>query len=316
MFFLKCLLSAPEYYMDSIFNQYDWKAWEKFCERMLTFEFGHNNIFPVPDGDEGDLGIEFYTVDGTIYQCYCPDPSYSMKEYKSHIQDKITTDILKLEKYQKEITTTLAGIMINKWILLIPDYKSRQLIIHCNKYREIIKSKNLPFIDNDNFSVMCQDPDRYPKGKILALRYADDLIKVDSKHVTDEDIASLKDSRYEHNIQRKSNLLTDKSDRFAKNMLEKYISLTKFLDDLRSSYPDIYGQIEDCARVLLGRAKEMVEIENQAADLNFIREIRKENEKLLDQLFRDKLHSLNLSDLPYGFVARWLAECNMDFINE
>ena len=42
------------------------KGWERFCEDMLRYHFGQINFWKVPDEDQGDYGIEFFTADGTI----------------------------------------------------------------------------------------------------------------------------------------------------------------------------------------------------------------------------------------------------------
>lgn len=58
--------------MSSYTDDMSEKEWEAFCEKMLRFHYGQANFWSVPDQDSGDFGIEFYTADGTIFQCYYP----------------------------------------------------------------------------------------------------------------------------------------------------------------------------------------------------------------------------------------------------
>ena len=58
--------------MDIFIEQLNPKEWESFCARMLRQHYGANNFnfWEVPDEDQGDLDLEFFTIDGTLFQCY------------------------------------------------------------------------------------------------------------------------------------------------------------------------------------------------------------------------------------------------------
>ena len=103
------------------------KEWEAFCAIMLRHHYTQKNFWEVPDEDQGDLGLEFYTIDGTLFQCYYPDLNTDMTTYKKKIQSKIREDLKKLEVNEKEIKALLDEIIINQWILLIPKMKSKDL---------------------------------------------------------------------------------------------------------------------------------------------------------------------------------------------
>jgi hypothetical protein len=63
--------------MSSFIDNLSPKEWEAFCEVMLRQHFGAKNFYPVPDQDSGDFGLEFFTVDGTLFQCYYPEQAYA-----------------------------------------------------------------------------------------------------------------------------------------------------------------------------------------------------------------------------------------------
>lgn len=44
------------------------KEWEAFCATMLRYHYKAKNFWEVPDEDKGDLGLEFYAIDGTLFQ--------------------------------------------------------------------------------------------------------------------------------------------------------------------------------------------------------------------------------------------------------
>ena len=112
------------------------KDWEDFCEVMLRQHFSEKNFYVVPDEDRGDLGLEFYTVDGTLFQCYYPDLDKEMSVYKKGIQAKINSDLKKLKENENEIGKLLDDISIQQWVLLTPKIKSKDLLTYCNKRKK------------------------------------------------------------------------------------------------------------------------------------------------------------------------------------
>lgn len=129
--------------MDIFIEQLTPKEWEKFCARMLRYHYGVNNFWAVPDTDQGDLGLEFFIIDGTLYQCYYPDKNADMAAYKKKVQKKIRDDLQKLKTNEVEIAKMLDGIVdkVRRWVLLIPEMKSKELIKYCNtKKKELLQS--------------------------------------------------------------------------------------------------------------------------------------------------------------------------------
>lgn len=302
--------------MSDIFFNYNGDKWEIFCERMIRHHYSQQYFTSVPAADRGDCGLEFFTRDGSIFQCYFPDPKYSMSEYKTHVQNKIRTDLKKLKKYETQIKEFLDDIIIQQWVLLIPENKTKELIKYCNsKKRETIKEE-ISFIDKDNFTVKIETADSYPSSKNYALKYSDELIHIESKEIDPSSIFNFKDSIFEKNIKRKSGYISKKPDIFSRNMTEKYLNTTTYLEKLRFTFPDTYQEIEECGRMLLSKMQDMIEIEELEPNINFIQAVKAQNEIEIDKLFGAIISNLNRNELPYGFISKWIAECNMDFYDE
>ncbi|MEN8389928.1 hypothetical protein ABFP25_01975 [Acinetobacter indicus] len=302
--------------MDDIFFNYDGTSWENFCERMMRHYFTPQYFTSVPAEDRGDCGLEFFTREGSIFQCYFPDPSYSMREYKTHVQKKIRTDLKKLKKHEAQIQGFLDDVVIKQWVLLIPKNRTKDLITYCNtKKRETIK-ENISYIDNDNFTVKIETADSYPSSKEFALKYSSDLIHINPEKPTEESLANFKDSIFEKNIKRKSVHVSKKTEVFSRNMTEKYLNITTYLEQLRFSFPDTYQDIEECNRMLLSKMQDLIEIEELELDNNFIQTVKKQNENEINNLFSEIISRYNREELPYGLISKWFAECNMDFYNE
>jgi hypothetical protein len=302
--------------MSDIFFNYDGIKWEIFCERMMRHHYTQPYFTSVPATDRGDCGLEFFTRDGSIFQCYFPDPKYSMSEYKKHVQTKIRTDLKKLKTYENQIHDFLDDIVIKQWVLLIPNNKTKDLITYCNtKKREIIK-ENIAFIDNDNFTVKIETAESYPSSKNFALKYSDELIHINTKEINENILSDFKDSTFEKNIKRKSNYISKKPEIFSKNMTAKYLNITTYLEELRFTFPDTYQEIEECGRTLLSKMQDMIEIEEIEPDNKFIQAVKTQNEIQINSLFGTIISKYNRDELPYGLISKWIAECNMDFYDE
>lgn len=299
--------------MNNIFVDYDGTRWEKFCEIMMRHYYTQQFFTSVPAGDRGDCGLEFFTKDGSIFQCYCPDSQYSMAEYKKHVQTKIREDLKKLKKYENEIEILLDGIVIKQWVLLLPENKSKELIKYCNTHKNNVKKQNVSYINNNLFDVKIETADSYPSSKIHALRYSQDHIHIPFKDVLESDLDNFKQSTFEENIHRKSNIISPKPVVFSNSMIKKYLKMVTYLDDLRYNYPDTFQEVEECGRMLLSCMQELVEIEGMNTDIDFIKKVKEKNEIEINNIFHNVISRNNLSELSYGFISKWIAECYMDF---
>lgn len=293
------------------------KEWEAFCEIMLRYHYGQPNFWPVPDEDSGDYGIEFYTAEGTIFQCYYPDLSVDMKKYKRKIQKKINDDLKKLKEYEQGIAKMLGDIQIKQWVLLTQELKSKDLLTYCNTKKKETVKKNIPYIDNDNFQVKIETADTFLEGKLFAQSMYLKTIDIPLMDVTDTDKAIWKGGNTEFfgNIERKSKaILGDDSGDFQDRVVTKYIQINKFIDQLREEHPDLHGQIEDSARAQL-EAMQDESILEEAINKEFVKRIVGSNKAAFEKyskFFSDK----NKQSLSFGYLSKWIAECYMDFVND
>ncbi len=293
------------------------KEWEKFCETMLRSHYEQPYFWSVPDADSGDYGIEFYTADGTIFQCYYPDLSVDMKAYKKKIQKKINDDLKKLKLYEPGISKMLDGIEVKQWILLTQELKSKDLITYCNKKKKKTIAQNISYIDDDSFQVKIETADSFPEGKLFAQNMYLKTIDIPIKEVTEADKALWKggNGQFSGNIKRKSEaIMGDDSEHFQDRVVTKYIQIDKFLDQLRENHPDLHSQIEDSARAQLESMQDEFILEDDI-DKEFVKRIVGSNKKAFEKyskFFSDQ----NKQSLSFGYLSKWVAECYMDFVND
>lgn len=298
----------------SFIEQLSREEWEPFCEVMLRQHHGAKYFWPVPDEDGGDLGLEFFTADGTVYQCYRPNDGLDMAKYKKSVQKKIREDLAKLEKNEEKIAELLDNIKISHWVLLTPHNRSKDLIKYCQtKKNEVIK-RNLTIIDNDNFTVKIETADSFPQAKRYAQGVCSTSINIPLMSVTDAQIEMWKSGnvQFVDNIKRKSEtIMGPASDRFKKKVVTKYMQVEKFLDQLRDEHPDLYNMIEDSARAQLDKM-ETTSVLAEDIDSVFIREIIESNEGAFKK-HTSLMSDSNVQTLSFGYLSKWLAECYMDF---
>lgn len=301
--------------MDDYVSRLTPKEWEKFCEVMLRQHYKAKNFWPVPDEDQGDLGLEFFTIDGTLFQCYYPDKGIEMSLYKSRVQRKIREDLKKLKTNEDKIGEMLDGIIVDQWVLMMPEFKSKELIPYCQKKKKEVVREQLSFIDGESFSVKIETADSYLSAKRYAqgvfLKEVNIPIKVVSQ--AEQNIWEEGHSEFSGNISRKTSaLMGDESVTFRDAVTKKYIQVDAFLDQLRYDYPDLMNQLEDAARAQLEDIREGALLE---ADIGreFIRSIVTSNKEAFD-MFSTLMSSTNKQLLRFGYLSKWLAECSMDFV--
>ena len=299
--------------MSSYFDGLTGTEWEDFCEIMLRQHFGAKNFYSVPAEDSGDFGIDFFTVDGTIFQCYYPKQGVTMDEYKKKIQKKINDDLKKLKEKEPGIAAVLDDIKINHWVILTPENKSKDLIPYCaRKKKETIK-ESISFIDGNNFSVKIETADSYPAARDFALGLSKKLINIPLADITTQEIQSwtTNNSQFSKNITRKSDVfLGNESQRFQETVTKRYIQIEKFLDQLRADFPDLHEQVEGSARAQLQEvAQDSIFF---TRDKEFIQKTIEKNRAAFtkhSEYFCDQ----NMQSLSMGYLSKWIAECYMDF---
>jgi len=293
------------------------KEWEVFCEIMLRHHYGQSNFWSVPDEDSGDFGIEFYTADGTIFQCYYPNLSVDMKKYKQKIQKKINDDLKKLKKYEKGIGGMLGDIKVKQWVLLTQEMKSKDLLTYCNKKKKETLAEGISYISDKKFQVKIETADSFPTGKLFAQNMYLKTIDIPLFEVSDSERTLWKggNAEFSGNIVRKSDaMMGESSDKFQDRIVTKYIQIDKFLDKLREDHPDLHNQIEDSARAQLESMQDESILESDF-DKKFVQKIVDSNKEAFEK-YSKYLSDNNKQSLSFGFLSKWIAECYMDFVNE
>jgi hypothetical protein len=141
------------------YGNFSGTTWESMFQVIFKRKFmpqGYQTVKASP----GDFGIEGFTRDGQVFQCYCPEVNSDNKKLYEQQRDKVTADLNKLKTYTSELKSILGGVRIQKWILVTPRISHHDLTLHCNTKRDWVKSQKLEIV-HDDFDVLVHEADDY-----------------------------------------------------------------------------------------------------------------------------------------------------------
>jgi flagellar basal body rod protein FlgB len=301
------------------FGPYDGNSWEDLMQLCFRLKYENEHYQSIP-ASSGDCGIEGFTKTGKVFQCYCPDNNLSSSDLYDKQRDKITRDLKKLETYETRLRSLLGQTRVSEWILVTPEYRMNDLIIHCNSKQQEILTKNLSIID-PTFKVLVHDIDNFQKEIPIALNGTGQKLQLSVVPQDGANVTHWKDQQ----IDLVSNAIRKHTKRFPENtnqVEEKVNTLTEstiqyFLDRevVLRQWQRIYPEDYDKFLILLSSIEKEVKEKCMFPTSNnnelylslrpFVKEKLKENFKYLDDL--------TLDILMHGAIADWLLRCPLDF---
>jgi len=127
----------------------DWDPidWQNYALRLVQARHGAQNVQRVPDRVQGDAGIEFFALDGCVYQCYAPEECSDTGKAASGMKRKAARDVPKLHKNRDVLVEIFASLKITRWILLCPFLDDKSVVACVRAEGEEVKTLGLPFLD-------------------------------------------------------------------------------------------------------------------------------------------------------------------------
>ncbi|PZR25886.1 MAG: hypothetical protein DI535_16395 [Citrobacter freundii] len=142
------------------YGSFNGNSWEEMMQIILKRKYNAMNYQRVP-ATPGDYGIEGFTKDGILFQCYCPDVNTDNQTLYKKQRQKITDDIRKLQIYEKDICKILGDVKLKTWVLITPHLGHNSLLAHCNTKKDLVRTWGLSFVDNDKFDVIVHEISDY-----------------------------------------------------------------------------------------------------------------------------------------------------------
>lgn len=301
-------------------GNFDGNSWENFCQVCFKIKYEVDGYQEMPAW-QGDLGIEGFTRNGILFQCYCPDEEYVPDKLYEEQRDKITTDLKKLVTNEAELKKYLKYTRVKLWIFVTPGYKKKDIVKHCQDKAEEYRNLNLSILD-DNFDVLIYDIDFFAKEIPLVLNHREMKIELNpTTEKTAVEIADWKTKQISHvdNALRKHSQRIDVN---VKNRDNKINTLTQYsiehflngniaIKIMQEKFPTDY---EKFIRVVSIFEKKLTEICIVNTDHNntFYKQIETDLNTKLKEAF-NYIDQTTIDRLTEQVLADWILRCPINF---
>ena len=303
-------------------------AWEDLCVRCYRLKYQTQNYTAIPAVHGGDAGIEGFTCNGIVHQCYCPEREYDDKELYEHQRNKLTADIEKLMNNRDRLKK-LGVPPIVEWHFNIPEYRDSRILAHAQiKQEEVLaaKKKSPSLFDHisDNFKIYVKVAEDFTPeiSRIIRTNLTDMKPNLAIQHQDTTDWSKC-DSQKVANIRRKVGAVMRVSDdnpdlnEVVGIYIGFYISGMEIMNNLQLHFPEIYEdlyQLEQSYKREVSLKTRMHT--NRQLNQNLFNDILNEFQSKLEKDFSPMLTQASIVELKQDLVASWLADCSMEFRSE
>lgn len=303
-------------------------AWEDLCVMCYRMRYQDEHYTPISAAQGGDGGIEGFTQNGIVHQCYCPEKNYSDEDNYTHMRDKMTKDIGKLLKpeYIKKLKDW--GVpSIKEWHFVIPEQNDSRIVKHAEtKRKEVLAAKKsnpkLYTHISDEFKVIikCADDFLLEISRIVLAPHKDYLLNLAIRDAITLDYTKC-DSEKVENIRRKIKAIKNTKDDndedviFLVNLfIESYLSGLAILNKLRLSFLEIHKSLieleQSCKKDVAIKTRM---ISDNIGNAKLFNELLDNFENKLKEQFSTTVDLASIGELKQDLVASWLADCSMEF---
>lgn len=302
------------------FGPFNGTTWEGLCQQVFKRKY-QAECYQQMQASPGDFGIEGFTVNtGWAFQCYCPEKHYERSELYEKLRDKISKDLGKLKRYEKDLLARLGSTKLARWVLVTPEIDRNALLAHARTKEAEVRAWGLPFL-TDDFTVLIQDGDHYVVEINEIRTAAGEALVFDEQAPV---LAELKGQQedYERNVHRKCG--TRLADKAAKPDFERRVSqlsqltVESFLESdgyfrrIAATAPPAYVKL-----VRLINEYEQYVIETSATWSGSAEELTVQVRDGLAKRVADELapefDRTNANKVARHMTARWLAVCELNY---
>lgn len=298
-----------------------WPAleWEKHIQQLLKRRYLIPGTYQhIPAETHGDCGLEGHASDGTAYQCYSAQEWATPKELYEKQRDKITKDIGTFLDKEEELLQILGTVKIETWNLVVPYWKSKELLKHAKKKEQLVRSAK-PKHAGENFRIAIITADDFAlerqelaKAGLNAFDAAPENI---ADAVLNEWLRKAQNIELIANLNHKSELIVGQRRatalaKFRTRIVRNYISGNIVLKRLENELPDTFKQVMELKEQKEGDLDTETVIV-QLVPAGIFRETLDSYKKQLEST--PGLSQRAAQILANEAVADWLLRCPLEF---
>jgi hypothetical protein len=290
------------------------KEWESHANNLLRERYTSTDYIPIPDQHNGDGGIEGFSLDGNVYQMYCPENALTLSKLYEDQRDKMTKDIGKFINNTTKMKGFFGELKIRRWILVAPRHQTKEIVIHATKKTKEVKDANLDYVDNDNFRVLVWGREEFKKEEANLLAAGIATLKLDPISVPEHEVEEFNEQspEFSENMTRKLGQLNSNPRVVKKGqdaLTKNAIISQNMMSELKQDYGEYYEKITSTTTTRAGHLSiEAIDSDPEKQKISYQTKVLQE--KLQNSC---KLHSDNLEIISKGTVADWLMNCTLDF---
>lgn len=313
--------------LDFFEGKLDGDTWEELCQSCYRIKYQEQHYMEIPAVHGGDAGIEGFTRNGIVNQCYCPEREYSDEELYNHLRDKMTKDIGKLLKDDYKDKLQKLGVpIIHEWHFVIPEYRDLRIIKHAEaKRREVLEvKKSNPtqysyLAENFDIVIKTAEDFKFEITKTIRESLTDAKLNLAVRNVKALNWEKCESEKVD-NIKRKVKAVMndiDENDECYKLIVDKYVeSYIKGMEIMRmlrmsyaSIYEDVYG-LEQAYKKQVALKTGMNT--DKSMNSKIFNEILDDFEKKLSESC-GYFNPASIIELKIDIISMWLADCSMQF---
>jgi hypothetical protein len=292
---------------------WDGDAWQAFALRLVQLRHRPQNVQIVPDTVRGDAGIEFFSTDGCLYQCYAPQEVSDVAKAASAMKEKARRDLRKFITYNETVSNILQTVRAERWILLCPFLDDKGVVAYVRGKGIELKDDSLPFV-SAGFEALVQSQEDFAT-ELEALRIQSLGPPLAFDRPSDAEVAARSDSdigkRLTHKLARaypEDQPLT--IEHRAASHIRAHLIRENALDALRLDHAVLWERSLGCLtaeenRMLTIGAGSGVPSDQLAKSVNRIEESLRTD---LPDLAR-----ATITEIATGTISDWLIRCPLDF---
>lgn len=293
----------------------DWDGleWQSHAFKLVQLRHGAQNVQTVPDKVRGDAGIEYFAMDGSLYQSYAPEETANTSKAASAMKAKARRDLNKVDTYRDKIQDILGHLKIKRWILLCPFLDDKDVVSYVRQKGQELKAKDLSFLDED-FCALVQSQEDFQAeiGELRKRSLGPEVrLVIPTEQAVQDALSSDLADKMEKKLKRAfPNESIDKINEKKQSYVVAHLTRENALAALRLDHPELWERSEKCLSV---EEKRLVMIGADGnAPIDQLRNSLMQIEKSLSSELSNLSGTL-ISEISLGTLSDWLMRCPLDF---
>lgn len=294
-------------------RSWDGDGWQQFAFQLVQIRHQPQNVQLVPDKVRGDAGIEFFSTDGCLYQCYAPEEVADVAKAASAMKAKGARDLAKLIKNKDAIAELLLNLKAKRWILLCPFLDDKAVVASVRKHGLTMREKNaLPFLSPDFEALVQSQDDFVGELETLKLKSLGPPLKIQIP--SDEELAKTGGKIGTRLTQKLERAFPDAAEAEIRKRKDGYVRAhvirENALDAMRTDHPILWERSSSC---LSAEERRLIALGGSGSAPS--QQLQASIDRIETSLAADlpTLARSAITEIAVGTVSDWLVRCPLDF---